>query len=40
MPWQSYAGMTTEDLGAIFAYLKTVPAISNTVEKVARQAPD
>jgi hypothetical protein len=37
MPWQSYAGMTTEDLGAIFAYLKTVPAVSHTVEKVGRQ---
>jgi hypothetical protein len=39
MPWQSYAGMTTEDLGAIFAYLKTVPAVSHTVEKVGRQGP-
>ena len=38
MPWQSYAGMTTEDLGAIFAYLKTVPAISHAVEKVGAQA--
>lgn len=38
MPWQSYAGMTREDLGAIFAYLKTVPAIANTVEKVGRRA--
>lgn len=38
MPWQSYAGMTREDLGAIFAYLKTVPAISHRVEKVGRQA--
>lgn len=26
MPWSSYAGMTEEDLGAIYAYLRTVPA--------------
>ncbi len=38
MPWQSYAGMTREDLGAIFAYLKTVPAVRHTVEKVGRRA--
>jgi mono/diheme cytochrome c family protein len=38
MPWQSYAGMTRDDLGAIFAYLKTVPAIANRVEKVGRRA--
>jgi mono/diheme cytochrome c family protein len=38
MPWQSYSGMTREDLGAMFAYLKTVPAIRNPVEKVGRQA--
>ncbi len=37
MPWQSYSGMTREDLGAIFAYLQTVPAIANTVEKVGRR---
>jgi mono/diheme cytochrome c family protein len=26
MPWSSYAGMTEEDLGAIYDYLRTVPA--------------
>jgi hypothetical protein len=33
MPWTMYAGMTEEDLGAIFAYLHTIPAVSNTVVK-------
>ena len=33
MPWQKYAGMTREDLSAIFAYLKTVKPISNKVPK-------
>lgn len=37
MPWQSYAGMTSEDLGAIFAYLRTVPAVAQVVEKVGRR---
>jgi mono/diheme cytochrome c family protein len=37
MPWQSYAGMTREDLGAIFTYLRTVPPIRNTVEKVGKR---
>jgi len=31
MPWQSLAAMTDEDLVAILAYLKTVPAIPNAV---------
>ena len=31
MPWPVYGQMTDEDLGAIFAYLQTVPAISNRV---------
>lgn len=40
MPWQSYSGMTPEDLGAIYAYLRTVPAVDNTVEKVgSKKAP-
>ena len=38
MPWRSYAGMTTEDLTAIYAYLRTVPAVKNTVEKVGRRS--
>jgi hypothetical protein len=33
MPWSMYAGMKDEDLKAIYAYLRTVPPISNKVEK-------
>jgi hypothetical protein len=33
MPWTMYANMTEEDLGAIYAYLQTVPPIENRVEK-------
>ena len=33
MPLSLYAGMTDSDLKAIYAYLRTVPAISNKVEK-------
>jgi len=33
MPWTSYAGMSDTDLGAIFDYLKSLPAVSNKVEK-------
>lgn len=32
MPWTMYAGMTEEDLGAIYDYLRTVPALKNRVE--------
>lgn len=31
MPWQSYSNMTDEDLKAIYAYLRSVPPISNHV---------
>ncbi len=31
MPWQSYRQMTDEDIAAIYAYLRTVKPISNTV---------
>ncbi|TGL59498.1 c-type cytochrome [Leptospira sarikeiensis] len=31
MPWTMYAGMTEEDLSAMFAYLQTVPAIRNKI---------
>ena len=31
MPWQFYAGGTDDDIKAIFAYLKTLPPISNRV---------
>ena len=33
MPWRSYAGMTAEDLGAIYDYLRTVPPIENDVNR-------
>jgi len=33
MPWKMYGGMKTQDLKAIFAYLKTLKAIPNNVEK-------
>jgi cytochrome c553 len=33
MPWSMYAGMKEEDLKAIYAYLRTVPPITNKVEK-------
>jgi len=33
MPWLEYAGMKEEDLGAIYEFLRTVPAIENQVEK-------
>jgi hypothetical protein len=31
MPWRMYAQLTDDDLKSIFAYLKTIPAISNAV---------
>jgi len=31
MPWQVFAQMTDDDLKAIFAYLRTIPAIGNAV---------
>jgi mono/diheme cytochrome c family protein len=33
MPWLDYAGMTPEDLGAIYAYLRTVKPVLNRVKK-------
>jgi hypothetical protein len=33
MPITAYAGMTREDLSAIYAYLRTVPPVTNRVEK-------
>lgn len=32
MPWTTYAGMTEEDLGAIYDYLMTVPPVKNRVD--------
>jgi len=37
MPWTMYAGMTLEDLSAIYAYLRTVKPVSNKVEKFSLQ---
>ncbi len=31
MPWAAYAGMTEADLGALYAYLRTVPPVSAEV---------
>jgi hypothetical protein len=33
MPWLMYAGMTDEDIGAIYDYLKTVTPVNNFVER-------
>lgn len=33
MPWTMYAGMTEEDLGAIYEYLRTIEPMENTVER-------
>ncbi len=37
MPWTYYAGMTEEDLGSIFDYLQSIPAIENMVVKYPEQ---
>lgn len=33
MPWLMYAGMTTEDLGAMYDYLRTIKPVDNRVER-------
>jgi hypothetical protein len=33
MPWTMFAGMSEEDLGAIYEYLKTLKPIANVVVK-------
>jgi hypothetical protein len=33
MPWTLLAGMSEEDLGAIYSYLRTVPPVKHKVEK-------
>ncbi len=33
MPWTMYAGMTEEDLTAIYKYLQSLPAVNNTIVK-------
>lgn len=39
MPWLDYAGMIEEDLGAIYAYLRTVSPIENDVLRYERADP-
>lgn len=39
MPWTMYAGMTTEDMGAIYDYLRTVKPAENLVERWTPAAP-
>lgn len=38
MPWQMYSQMTDDDLKSIFAYLKSLPPVSNVVPPA--QSPD
>lgn len=33
MPWRDYGGMTREDLGAIYAFLRTVPAVRHAIKR-------
>jgi mono/diheme cytochrome c family protein len=33
MPWRDYGGMTADDLAAIYAYLRTVPAVRHAVAR-------
>jgi hypothetical protein len=33
MPWTLYAGMTEEDLGAIYEYLRSVAPVKNMVQR-------
>jgi hypothetical protein len=33
MPWRMYAGMTREDLAAIYAFLRSQKPVTNRVEK-------
>ena len=33
MPWMMYANMTEQDLGAIYDYLRTIPAAPGVIEK-------
>jgi hypothetical protein len=33
MPWLTHAGMTDDDLAAIWAYLRTVPPVARSVTR-------
>ena len=40
MPWQNYARMTDDDLKAMYSYLRTIPAVVNSVpESVPAEPP-
>lgn len=39
MPWTDYSGMTEEDLGAMFAFLMTVPPVSQKVVRFPDAVP-
>lgn len=40
MPWQNYSRMTDDDLKAVYAYLRSIPPVQNTVpESVPAPAP-
>jgi mono/diheme cytochrome c family protein len=39
MPWSMYAGMSDEDLAAIYAYLRTTPAVSTVAAETVATAP-
>lgn len=36
MPWTAYAGMTEQDLGAIYDYLRTVAPVKHRIEKFSK----
>jgi hypothetical protein len=36
MPWPAFAKLTPEDLNAVIAYLRTLPAISNEIPRPRR----
>ena len=36
MPWTLYSGMKDKDLAALYAYLRTVPAVSHQVERYSK----
>ena len=40
MPWPVYRNMTDDDLKAVFAFLRTVPAVNNHVpEPIINEPP-
>ena len=39
MPWRMYANLTDDDLKAMFAYLQTIPAVTNRVPEAIVAGP-